>query len=494
MIAAMIIAPRNSRTATAVLAAAARPFRDRSFSCSWFWLTNAGRLVAAELHTASIFLPTIGHSATPGPGGGICNVPSWAAAATSCTWVANEFPSMTVGTPSSRSPTTVSTVAARPRRPPMCSASLAFKGSSATARIRPQIMRLANGANTRAHMTARKTIRPTRIRVSKRSLDRTFRSIASFVDMADYSFAVSSSSSQAAIELNDGFFGDEHHDDDDDQDHDSVEGPAEIDVVAERKRKRLENDELGTEQDDPRGEETHELRKAARLGFEIGRDAVLERNRRLQQHLQHHGGEQGDRERVDDDVLGVLDEQVQHREIDQDPGEVPEEQSLLVGRPLRRGWQQEALFFSCHGLFPKVGGGSIPRQWALAGNRESYSVGTARSTKSRAGAWRSRTAASIEEDRLDFLQPGRTPMALRTARDALSRFFYQRCFWLFVMLLALIAVAPFLPATTQGRHRLQLDQCLRPDCDRRGRRPHALVVRHRAAARCTCARVPVAGT
>ena len=42
-------------------------------------------------------------------------------------------------------------------------------------------------------------------------------------------------------------------------------------------------------------------------------------------------------------------------------------------------------------------------------------------------------------------------MALRTARDALSRFFYQRCFWLFVMLLALIAVAPFLPATMHGR-------------------------------------------
>lgn len=42
-------------------------------------------------------------------------------------------------------------------------------------------------------------------------------------------------------------------------------------------------------------------------------------------------------------------------------------------------------------------------------------------------------------------------MALRTARDALSRFFYQRCFWLFVMLLALIAVAPFLPPTPQGR-------------------------------------------
>lgn len=42
-------------------------------------------------------------------------------------------------------------------------------------------------------------------------------------------------------------------------------------------------------------------------------------------------------------------------------------------------------------------------------------------------------------------------MAIRSARDALSRVFFQRCFWLFVLLLALIAVAPFVPTSTQGR-------------------------------------------
>lgn len=42
-------------------------------------------------------------------------------------------------------------------------------------------------------------------------------------------------------------------------------------------------------------------------------------------------------------------------------------------------------------------------------------------------------------------------MALRNARDVLSRIFYQRCFWLFALLLTLIAVAPFLPTTTQGK-------------------------------------------
>ena len=42
-------------------------------------------------------------------------------------------------------------------------------------------------------------------------------------------------------------------------------------------------------------------------------------------------------------------------------------------------------------------------------------------------------------------------MAIRSARDALSRVFFQRCFWLFVLLMALIAVAPFVPTSTQGR-------------------------------------------
>ncbi|MFO1306322.1 MAG: ion channel [Burkholderiales bacterium] len=42
-------------------------------------------------------------------------------------------------------------------------------------------------------------------------------------------------------------------------------------------------------------------------------------------------------------------------------------------------------------------------------------------------------------------------MALRGARDALSRIFYQRCFYLFVVLLAMITVLPFVPSTDHGR-------------------------------------------
>lgn len=42
-------------------------------------------------------------------------------------------------------------------------------------------------------------------------------------------------------------------------------------------------------------------------------------------------------------------------------------------------------------------------------------------------------------------------MALRIARETLSRIFFQRCFYLFLLLLTLIAVAPFMPLTPTGR-------------------------------------------
>jgi len=42
-------------------------------------------------------------------------------------------------------------------------------------------------------------------------------------------------------------------------------------------------------------------------------------------------------------------------------------------------------------------------------------------------------------------------MAIAATRDALSHIFYQRCFWLFAVLLALIGAVSFVPATDQGR-------------------------------------------
>jgi len=42
-------------------------------------------------------------------------------------------------------------------------------------------------------------------------------------------------------------------------------------------------------------------------------------------------------------------------------------------------------------------------------------------------------------------------MALGITRDALSRIFYQRCFWLFIALVLLIGAVSFVPATAHGR-------------------------------------------
>jgi hypothetical protein len=42
-------------------------------------------------------------------------------------------------------------------------------------------------------------------------------------------------------------------------------------------------------------------------------------------------------------------------------------------------------------------------------------------------------------------------LAIRTARDALGRIFFQRCFYLFVLLLALITGIPFIEPTLHGR-------------------------------------------
>jgi Ion channel len=42
-------------------------------------------------------------------------------------------------------------------------------------------------------------------------------------------------------------------------------------------------------------------------------------------------------------------------------------------------------------------------------------------------------------------------MSIDATRDALSRIFYQRCFWLFAVMLVLIAAVSFVPANDHGR-------------------------------------------
>jgi hypothetical protein len=45
----------------------------------------------------------------------------------------------------------------------------------------------------------------------------------------------------------------------------------------------------------------------------------------------------------------------------------------------------------------------------------------------------------------------RAPMAITKARAAIGRLFYQRCFYLFLVLLALIVGVPFIEPTRLGR-------------------------------------------
>src|SRR3954471_13070881 len=42
-------------------------------------------------------------------------------------------------------------------------------------------------------------------------------------------------------------------------------------------------------------------------------------------------------------------------------------------------------------------------------------------------------------------------MTIDATRDAVSRLFYQRCFWLFLILVAVIGAVSFVPATDHGR-------------------------------------------
>jgi hypothetical protein len=50
-------------------------------------------------------------------------------------------------------------------------------------------------------------------------------------------------------------------------------------------------------------------------------------------------------------------------------------------------------------------------------------------------------------------------MAIGATRDALSRIFFQRCFYLFVLLPVLIAAVSFLPARDRGRLRIIESPC-----------------------------------
>src|SRR5688572_2490631 len=159
----------------------------------------------------------------------------------------------------------------------------------------------------------------------------------------------SASSAHATVDLHDDRFNHEHRDNDRDQGHDPMEGAAETQAVAECEDERFENDKLGPEQDQPSSEEAHESRKASLSRIEEGGNPMFQDDRELQEDLQQHGGEQGDRERVGGNVLRpVFNEQVQHREIHQDCGEVAHEYPLPRRGRVLKGLPERDASRCCH--------------------------------------------------------------------------------------------------------------------------------------------------
>jgi hypothetical protein len=66
------------------------------------------------------------------------------------------------------------------------------------------------------------------------------------------------------------------------------------------------------------------------------KNLVLDSDRQLQQHLQQHGSQQRCGEGVDEYLARVLDEQIQHHQVDQDGREVTDKLALPVRESLSR--------------------------------------------------------------------------------------------------------------------------------------------------------------
>jgi hypothetical protein len=140
-------------------------------------------------------------------------------------------------------------------------------------------------------------------------------------------------SAKSVIKPNHRFFSDQHRDDHCDEDRHPVERSGEIDVVTECHVDRCENHELRTEQDGPGTEEAEEFRNGPCFGIEIRTDPMLDRQGQLEQDLQKKCRQKRNRERVDDHVVRIFDEQVQNGQVDENRSEIAIEQPLpRVGR------------------------------------------------------------------------------------------------------------------------------------------------------------------
>ena len=84
--------------------------------------TSAGRSVCAFVQIACTRSPTSGHSATPSLGGGTWSVLFCTSLISRCTESPSEFISAAVGTTTTTIPSSTSSVAANPWRPPIFAA------------------------------------------------------------------------------------------------------------------------------------------------------------------------------------------------------------------------------------------------------------------------------------------------------------------------------------------------------------------------------------
>ena len=158
--------PRNCSNPPPILATkpSAAFARLPIFGC--MLCTSAGRSVWALVQKACTLSPTSGQFSTPSRGGGTTSVLSWMPLMSPCTESPSEFISAAVGTTATIAPSSTSSVAARPCRPPSLAASHTCIGYRVTARISAQIMRFRNGENTWKHSSTIARINPARMRTS----------------------------------------------------------------------------------------------------------------------------------------------------------------------------------------------------------------------------------------------------------------------------------------------------------------------------------------
>src|SRR6478752_5494662 len=98
---------------------------------------------------------------------------------------------------------------------------------------------------------------------------------------------------------------------------DDLDETAQLDVVAEHEVHCFEDDELAQEQDEPYGDDANEFPDRPPSCRKVRGDRLFEAFDGIHHQFQQHRRQDRDVERVDDDRVDKLDEQVQHDDVDQ---------------------------------------------------------------------------------------------------------------------------------------------------------------------------------